>query len=186
MSLVQPSRRLNDREQRDCDVIGDQMISRRKNLDLLELCPVSKKGYGWNRARFDEDRGLYQFKNVLKWTSYLVPLASKTSLTESYEKPSRAQTRICSPCCAIFACSRLGTWDLNFVIQMSPWITNLLLLVNSSQKARVGAQKARQWVCPRFISVVCGALDYVKVKGKGVLSCDFWGWGAWFKLVCTL
>ncbi len=39
---------------------------------------------------------------------------------------------------------------------MNPWITNFLLLVFSSHESRVGARKARQRTCPRFISVVCG------------------------------
>jgi hypothetical protein len=34
-------------------------------------------------------------------------------------------------------------------------MTNLLNLVISSRKSRVGACKARQWACPRFISLVC-------------------------------
>jgi hypothetical protein len=38
---------------------------------------------------------------------------------------------------------------------MSPWITNFLLLVISSHKLKVCARKARQWACPRLVSVVC-------------------------------
>ncbi len=40
---------------------------------------------------------------------------------------------------------------------MNPWITNFLTLVISCHKSRVGAREARQWTCPRFISVVCGS-----------------------------
>ncbi len=39
---------------------------------------------------------------------------------------------------------------------MNPWNSNFLLLVMFIYKSRVGAREARQWVCPRFISVVCG------------------------------
>jgi hypothetical protein len=39
---------------------------------------------------------------------------------------------------------------------MNPWISNFLLLAISGHISRVGALKARQWACPRFISVVCG------------------------------
>jgi hypothetical protein len=56
-------------------------------------------------------RALPLTKNVLKSTSYLLPLASKTSFTEWYAKPSRAPTHICLPCCAILACSKVGTGD---------------------------------------------------------------------------
>ncbi len=49
-------------------------------------------------------------KNVLESTSYLLPLANKTSFTEWHAKPSRAPTLICLPyCCAILACSKVGT-----------------------------------------------------------------------------
>ncbi len=37
---------------------------------------------------------------------------------------------------------------------MSPWIINFLLLVISCHQSRVGARKARQLACPRFMSVV--------------------------------
>jgi hypothetical protein len=57
------------------------------------------------------------------------------------------------------ACSKVGTWDNNFAIQMNPWITNFLLLVISSHKSRVGACKARQWACPIFTSVLCGMVN---------------------------
>ncbi len=36
---------------------------------------------------------------------------------------------------------------------------NFLLLVVSRHKSRVNAREARQSVCPRFISVVCGLSD---------------------------
>jgi hypothetical protein len=48
-------------------------------------------------------------KKVLELTSYLLLLASKTSFAEMYAKPSRAPTLICLPCCAILACSKVGT-----------------------------------------------------------------------------
>ncbi len=57
------------------------------------------------------DRGFYHLKNVLRSSSYLLPLASKTSFTEWYAKPSQAPTLICLPCFAILACSKVGTWD---------------------------------------------------------------------------
>jgi hypothetical protein len=34
------------------------------------------------------------------------------------------------------------------------FITNVLLMVTSSHKSRVGARETRQWACPRFIRVV--------------------------------
>jgi hypothetical protein len=64
------------------------------------------------------------------------------------------------PCCAILACSKVGTWDENFVIQMNPWITNFLLLAIFSRKSRFGAREARQWTCPGFTSVVC-AINWI-------------------------
>ncbi len=71
-----------------------------------------KKGQSWDRAIFSMDEGLYHLeKNVLESTSYLLPLASKTSFTERYAKPLRAPTLTCLPCCAILACSKVGTWD---------------------------------------------------------------------------
>ncbi len=87
---------------------------------------------------------------------YLLPLASKTSFTVLYSKPSRAPTLICLPCCAILACSKVESWDYKFIIQMNLWITNFLLLVLSSHKSSVGAREAWQWACPTSISVVCG------------------------------
>jgi hypothetical protein len=83
-------------------------------------------------------------------------LASKTSFTELYGKPSPAPTLTCSPCCAILACSKVGPWDQNYVIQMNAWITNFLLLVISSHISRAGAREIRQWAWPRFVSVVYG------------------------------
>jgi hypothetical protein len=50
-------------------------------------------------------------KNVLESTSYLLPLASKTSFTEAHEKPSRTQTLPCLPCCAILDSSQIGSYD---------------------------------------------------------------------------
>jgi hypothetical protein len=60
------------------------------------------------------DTGLYHFekkekKKILESTSYLLPLASKTSFTEWYAKPVQAPTVICLPCYAILACSKGGT-----------------------------------------------------------------------------
>jgi hypothetical protein len=52
---------------------------------------------------------------------------------------------------------------------MNPWITNFLLLVISIHKSRVGARKARQWACPRFISVVCGGPG---VKIQSHIACQ--------------
>ncbi len=41
------------------------------------------EGQTWDRARFQMYKGLYHLeKNVLESTSYLLPLASKTSLIE--------------------------------------------------------------------------------------------------------
>jgi hypothetical protein len=45
---------------------------------------------------------------------YLLPLASETSFTEWYAKPSRAPTLICLHCCAILACSKAGILRLEF------------------------------------------------------------------------
>jgi hypothetical protein len=62
------------------------------------------------KSKFQMDRGLYHLeKIVLASASYLLPLASKTSFTEWFAKPSRAPTLICLPCCAILACSKVGT-----------------------------------------------------------------------------
>ncbi len=58
-------------------------------------------------------------KNVLESTSFLQPLASKTSFTEWYAKSPRAPTLICLPCASL-ACSKVETWDYNLVIQMKP------------------------------------------------------------------
>ncbi len=77
-------------------------------------------------------------RNVLGSISYLSPLANKISFNEWHVKHSRApSTLICLPCYAIFACSKVGTWDENFAIQMNPWIRNFLLLVISSHKSIV-------------------------------------------------
>ncbi len=54
-------------------------------------------------------RALLLRKYVLESISYLLTLASETSFTEWYAKPSRAPTLICLPCCAILACSKVGT-----------------------------------------------------------------------------
>ncbi len=43
----------------------------------------------------------YIEKIVVKLTSYLLPLASKTSIIQWYVRPSRALTLICLSCCAI-------------------------------------------------------------------------------------
>jgi hypothetical protein len=77
--------------------------------DYRHKC-VSKKGQRWYRAILTKDKGLYHLEtNVLESTSYLLPLASKTSFTELYAKPLRAPTLIRLPCCAILACSKVGT-----------------------------------------------------------------------------
>ncbi len=47
----------------------------------------------------------------IKSTSYLLPLASKTSSTELHGKPSQAPTLPCLPCCVILACCKVGIWD---------------------------------------------------------------------------
>jgi hypothetical protein len=73
---------------------------------------VCQKGQSLDRAILKMNRGLYHLeKNVLESTLYLLPLASKNSFTKWYAKPSRAPTLICLPCCAILACSKVGTWD---------------------------------------------------------------------------
>ncbi len=63
---------------------------------------------------------------------------------------------------------------------MNPWITDFLLLVISSQKARVGACEARQWTCPRFTSVLlCQLARTPKTIHSRihhtVCGCDKWG-----------
>jgi hypothetical protein len=70
---------------------------------------VSKKSELEQGNILNGQRALPLRKNVLELTSYLSPLASKTSFTEWYAKPSRAQTLICLPCCAILACNKVGT-----------------------------------------------------------------------------
>jgi hypothetical protein len=59
------------------------------------------KGQSWDKAILDMDRGLYHLleKNLLVPTSYLLPLASKTSFTEWYANPSRAPTLIYALLC---------------------------------------------------------------------------------------
>jgi hypothetical protein len=64
--------------------------------------------------------------------------------------------------------SHLFVWLSNFGLHLSKklrlksWNSdkslnyNFSRLMISCHKSRVGAHKARQWVCPRFISVVCG------------------------------
>ncbi len=89
------------------------------------------------------DRGLYHLEtNVLESTSYLLPLASKTSFSESwidewYAKASPAPILTFLSCCVILAWSNVRLWDWNFVMQNNPWITNFLLLVISSHKSKV-------------------------------------------------
>ncbi len=53
---------------------------------------------------------------------------------------------------------------------MNVWFTNSLHLAIPSQKSRVGACKARQWACPRFIPVVCGC-----IKRKRTQQCSYVG-----------
>ncbi len=86
-----------------------------------------------------------------------VTLASKTSSTEWYGKTFQAPTFNCLPCCAILTSSKIGTWDENCVIQINPWFTNFLILMISiaTNEELALARQARQWTCPRFISVVC-------------------------------
>jgi hypothetical protein len=99
------------------------------------------------------DESFYHIKNnILESISYLLPLASKTSFTEWCAKPSQASTLICWACCVILACSEVGTWNKNFVIddETNAWITNFLPLVISSHKSRVGARKARECAFSRF------------------------------------
>jgi hypothetical protein len=84
------------------------------------------------------DRGLYNLKkNVLKPTLYLLQLASKTSFTNWYAKffasANFHQFALCF--FFFFACRKVETfelWRLNFLIQMSPWLINFLLLKLSS------------------------------------------------------
>ncbi len=65
-----------------------------------------KKRLSWDRAIIKMCGGLYHFMiNLLESTSNLLPLANKTSFTKWNGKPSRAQTLICLPCCAIMASS---------------------------------------------------------------------------------
>ncbi len=108
------------------------------------------------------------YKERMVSTSYLLPLASTTSFTECYEKPSRAPTLTCLSCCAIPSCSEVGTSNQNFVSEESlDYKLNILAI--SGHKSRVGARKARQWACPRlsrFTSVVCGQVKQMNVERK--------------------
>jgi hypothetical protein len=52
---------------------------------------------------------LNHLKNILESISYLLIIASNTSFTEWFSKPWRGPTHICLPCCAILACSEVGT-----------------------------------------------------------------------------
>ncbi len=76
----------------------------------LQVRMCVKKGSELWQGDFKMVRGLYHLKNVLESTSYLLPLVSETSFTEWYAKPSRAPILICLHCCAILACSKVGTW----------------------------------------------------------------------------
>jgi hypothetical protein len=71
----------------------------------------SKTVQGGTVQYFKWIEGFITWKNVLESTSNLLPLASKTNFAELYAKPSRAPTLIFLPCCAILACSKVGTWD---------------------------------------------------------------------------
>jgi hypothetical protein len=83
---------------------------------------------------------------------------------------------------------------------MNPWITNFPLLVISRHKSRVRARVARQWACPRFISVVC-AINRAEIRIQVRCTCQQrifgakrpffspwlrqtrllpWGWRMWF------
>jgi hypothetical protein len=72
-----------------------------------------QKSGSWDRViqYYKWIEGFTTWKIVVEWTSYLLPLASKTSFTEWYGKPSQAPPLICLTCCAILACSKVGTWD---------------------------------------------------------------------------
>ncbi len=95
--------------------------------DYRHECVVKKKNHSWDRSILWMYAGLrHLIKNVLESTSYILPLASKTSFTDCYAEPSRALTFI-GLLCAILACSKVGTWDKNLVIEMNSWITNFLL-----------------------------------------------------------
>ncbi len=106
------------------------------------------------------NRGLYHLeKKVLKWTSYMLPLASKTTFTDLYGKPSRAPTLpLIDWLCRFNLQCKVRIWYYNFAVQMNPWIPNFLLIEISSQKSRVGACKVRTRARPRFLSVVCAPL----------------------------
>ncbi len=116
-----------------------------------------KNGHSLDRAIYS--KWIEEFFRPLQiciWINLIpVTVSHKTSFNEWYAEPSRAPTFIWLPCCAILACSEVRTWDENFVIQMKPWISNFLFWVISSRKSSVGTREARQWACPRFISVFC-------------------------------
>jgi hypothetical protein len=60
---------------------------------------LTRKGQSWYMAILHLDRGRYHFKNVLKLTSYLLLLASKTSFTELDAKHSRAPSHLFALLC---------------------------------------------------------------------------------------
>ncbi len=104
---------------------------------------------------FKRIKGFTTYKIVLESTLYQLQLASKTSFTEWYAKPSRAPTLICLPCCAILACSKARNWDRILYFRWIPKLRTSYFwwfLVTNQESVLA---KAIQWVCPRFISVVC-------------------------------
>ncbi len=106
---------------------------------------ISKLGQGNTNKRRE---GFTTWKERIGINLIPVPLASTTSFTERYAKPSRAITLTSVPCWAMLACSEVKTWD-----QTSLNSGKSLVL---SHKSRCGAREGRQWACPKFISVVCG------------------------------
>ncbi len=100
----------------------------------------------WDRTM---DEGLHRWgKNILESTSYLLPLASKTIVTEWYAKPSRAPALICLPCCAFLACSKVRNLRLEFCNSADVLNYKLSIFGNFRHKSKVGARKGRQWACP--------------------------------------
>ncbi len=75
-------------------------------MSTLMLMPF---GYSCVAKVRKKKRGL-----MVRTTSYLLPLASKTSFSAWYAKLSQAPTLICLPCCVILACSIVGNLRLDF------------------------------------------------------------------------
>jgi hypothetical protein len=77
---------------------------------------ASKISQSWNRALFQVEviEGSTSPQNVIEINFILLPLASRTSITEFSElhgKLLRAPIFVCLPCCEILACSKAWTWD---------------------------------------------------------------------------